>query len=109
MKINSEMNLKYSTYDHLDKLQCIEDENILNLEKKFDPFSIDKNYNYAINIINVKNSLPSINLDLSKIIEYYKNSTCNSVDELIKEISSFNNYFETLTKYITLNKIESLK
>jgi len=109
MKINSEMNSKYNTYDHLDKLQCIEDENILNLEKKFDPFSIDKNYNYAINIINVKNSLPSINLDLSKIIEYYKNSTCNSVDELIKEISGFNNYFETLTKYITLNKIESLK
>ena len=48
MKINSEMNLKYSTYDHLDKLQCIEDENILNLEKKFDPFSIDKNYNYEL-------------------------------------------------------------
>ena len=58
MKINSEMNSKYNTYDHLDKLQCIEDENILNLEKKFDPFSIDKNYNYAINIINVKNSFP---------------------------------------------------
>ena len=80
MKINSEMNLKYNTYDHLDKMQCIEDEYILNLEKKFDPFLIDKNYNYAINIVKVKNSLPLINIDLSKIIEYYKKSDNLSVD-----------------------------
>ena len=109
MKINSEMNLKYNTYDHLDKMQCIEDEYILNLEKKFDPFLIDKNYNYAINIVKVKNSLPLINIDLSKIIEYYKKSDNLSVDALIKEIASINNYFELLTKYITLNKIESIK
>ena len=109
MKINSEMNLKYNTYDHLDKLQCIEDENILNIEKKLDQFSIDQNYNYAINIVNVKNSLPKINIDLSKIIEYYKNTNNHSIDALIKEISDFNKYFETLTKYVTLNKIESIK
>ena len=109
MKINSEMNLKYNTYDHLDKMQCIEDENILNLEKKFDPFLIDKNYNYAINIVKMKNSLPSINIDLSKIIEYYKNSDNLSVEALIKEISDINKYFELLTKYVTLKKIESIK
>ena len=109
MKINSEMNLKYNTYDHLDKMQCIEDEYILNLEKKFDPFLIDKNYNYAINIVKLKNCLPNININLSKIVEYYKKSDNLSVDALIKEIASINNYFELLTKYVTLNKIESIK
>ena len=103
------MNEKYNTYDHLDKLKCIEDEEILNLEKKFDPFSIDKNYNYATNIINSKNSLPNINLDLSKIVEYYKKSNNYSVDNLVKEISSFNKYFGCLTKNITLKKLETNK
>ena len=73
LKINTEMNEKYNSYDHLDKFKCQENEELLNLEKKFDPFSIDINYNYAINIINSKNSLPDINLDLSKIIAYYNN------------------------------------
>ena len=73
LKINTEMNEKYNSYDHLDKFKCLENEELLNLEKKFDPFSLDINYNYAINIINSKNSLPDINLDLSKIIAYYKN------------------------------------
>ena len=44
---------------------------------------IDKNYNYATNMANAKNSLPSINLNLSKIVEFYKNSTNISIDELI--------------------------
>ena len=108
-KINKEMNEKYNSYNHLEKLQCIEEEEILNLEKKFDPFSIDKSYNYSINIIKLKNCLPDINLDLSKIMEFYKNSTNNSVDDLIKEINSFNNYYERLTKYIKMNRIESIK
>ena len=109
VKINTEMNEKYNSYDHLDKFKCLENEELLNLEKKFDPFSLDINYNYAINIINSKNSLPDINLDLSKIISYYKNSKINSEDELIKEIASFNNYFGTLSKKVTLNKLETIK
>ena len=109
VKINTEMNSKYNTYDHLDKFQCMESEEMLNLEKKFDIFSIDKNYNYATNIVNTKISLPLINLDLSKIVEYYKNSSSVSTDELIKEISSFNKYFETLTKFITFKKLETIK
>ena len=52
LKINTEMNSKYNTYNHLNRMQCKENEEMINLEKKFDPFSIDKNYNYAINIIN---------------------------------------------------------
>ena len=109
VKINTEMNSKYNTYNHLDKMQCMENEEMLNLEKKFDLFSIDKNYNYAINIVNTKISMPNINLDLSKIVEYYKNSSSISTDELIKEISQFNNYFEKLSKLITFNKLETIK
>ena len=109
VKINTEMNSKYNSYDHLDKMQCMESEEMLNLEKKFDIFSIDKNYNYATNIVNTNISLPNINLDLSKIVEYYKNSTSISTDELIKEIISFNKYFETLSKFITLKKLETIK
>ena len=109
VKINTEMNSQYNTYDHLDKMQCIESEEMLNLEKKFDNFSIDKNYNYATNIVNIKISLPNINLDLSKIVEYYKNTSSISTDELIKEIISFNKYFDTLSKFITFKKLETIK
>ena len=103
------MNSKYNTFDHLDKLKCIENEEILNLEKKIDSFSIDKNYDYATNIINSNCSLPNINLDLSKIIEFYKKTTDDSLDNLLKEISSFNKYFESMTKYISLKKVETQK
>ena len=109
MKVNEEMNSKYNTYDHLDKFKCNQDEKILNLEKKFDSFSKDKNYDYASNIVNSKCSLPNINLDLSKIVEFYKKSTNDSVDELLKEISSFNKYFEYMTKHISLKKVETIK
>ena len=109
MKLNEEMNSKYNTYDHLDKFKCIDDEEILNLEKKLDSFSKDKNYDYALNIINSKCSLPNINLDLSKIIQFYKKSSNDSVDELLKEISSFNKYFESMTKNVSLKKVETKK
>jgi len=109
MKLNEEMNSKYNTYDHLDKLKCIEEEEILNIEKKLDPFSIDKNYNYATNMANAKNSLPKINLNLSKIVEFYKNSNTISIDELINEINSINKYFERITKNVTLLKVETKK
>ena len=108
LKINSEMNSKYNTYDNLDRLKCIEDEEILALDKKFDPFSIDNNYNYASNIVNSKNSLPNINLDLSKIVSFYNNNNI-TLEELLKEITSFNKFFESLTKYVTLNKLETVK
>jgi hypothetical protein len=55
------------------------------------------------------NQLPDINLDLTKIVKYYKNSSSNSLDELIKEISAFNNYFDTLTKNINITEVQALK
>ena len=108
MKIEQEMNNKYS-YDNWDKFKCNENTEFLILEKKFDPFSIDKGYNYASNMNLDINILPDINLDLSKISQYYKNLNNNSTDDLIKEISSYNNYFKTMTKDINLNEVETLK
>ena len=108
MKIEQEMTKKYS-YDNWDKFKCDENTDLLVLEKKFDPFSIDKGYNYASNMALNKNVLPDINLDLSKIVEFYKKSNSNSTDDLVKEISSFNDYFKSMTKDINLTKVETLK
>jgi hypothetical protein len=108
MKIQQEMTNKYS-YDNWDKIKCDENELFLNLEKKFDIFSIDKGYNYATNMALNKIELPEINLDLAKIISYYKKSESNSTDDLIKEIASFNDYFKFITKNINLKKVETLR
>ena len=108
MKIEQEMTNKYS-YDNWDKFKCDENEKYLILEKKFDIFSIDKGYNYASNMSLNKKELPDINLDLSKIIEYYKKSENNSTDDLIKEIASFNDYFKSISKNINMQKVESLR
>ena len=102
------MTNKYS-YDNWDKFKCDENEEFLILEKKFDPFSIDKGYNYATNMTLNKNELPEINLDLTKIIQYYKNSENNSTDDLIKEIIAFNNYYKSMIKNINLQKVETMK
>ena len=83
MKIEQEMTKKYS-YDNWDKFKCDENTDLLVLEKKFDPFSIDKGYNYASNMALNKNVL-------------------------VKEISSFNDYFKSMTKDINLTKVETLK
>ena len=102
------MNYKYNTFNHLDKLKCVENEEILKIEQKFENFSVDNNYDYAINILENKISMPKINIDLSKLISYYK-SRNDSVDSLVKEITIFNNYFESLTKWVDLINCESLK
>ena len=91
------MNSKYNTFDHLDKLKCVENEEIINIEKKFELFSVDKNYDYAKNVVENKNSLPKINIDLPKLIKYYKSKN-DIVEDLVKEITLFNNYYESLTK-----------
>ena len=102
------MNSKYNTFDHLDKLKCIENEDIINIEKKFELFSIDNNYDYAKNIVENKNYLPKINIDLPKLINYHKSKN-DSVENLVKEITIFNNYYESLTKWVDMSKCETLK
>ena len=108
MKLNTEMNAKYNTINHLDKLICVENEDIIKIEKKFEAFTIDNNYNYAINIITNKNELPKINIDFQKLIAYNK-STNDSIDDLTKEISMINDYYQSLTKWVDMSKCESDK
>ena len=102
------MNSKYNTYDHLDKLKCIENEEIDKIEKKFENFTIDINYNYATILLENKHNLPKINIDLPKLVEYYK-SRKESVDDLVKEIQIFNNYYESLTKWVDISKCGNLR
>ncbi len=108
MNVNAETNEKYFSFDHLDKLKCVENDEILNIEKKFETFSIDINYNYAKNILEKKQALPDVNFDLSKIITYYK-SRNDSIEDLDKEITLFNKYFESLTKWVDLEECEILR
>ena len=108
MKLNTDMNTKYNSYDHLDKLKCVENDEIINIEKKFEEFSIDINYDYAKIMLENRQVLPNVNIDLSKIITFYK-SRNDSLDDLVKEISLFNKYYESLTKWVDLTKTESLK
>ena len=108
MKMDIEMNKNNRTYDRLDKLKCVENDEIINIEKKFETFSIDINYDYAKIILENNQVLPNVNIDLSKIITFYK-SRNDSLDDLIKEVTLFNKYYESLTKLIDLTKTESLK
>lgn len=55
-----------------------------------------------------KEVLPNVNIDLSKVIAFYK-SRNDSLDDLVKEITLFNKYYESLTKWVNLTKTESLK
>ena len=110
MKLNQDLiNKGYSSNDILSRFKCNENKDFIALENKFDNFSINNNYNYASNIISEKNELPDINLDLSKIVLYYKDNNNYTPNDLIKEIELFNNYYETLIKNISLDKIETMK
>ena len=107
IQLNEEMNNKYNTYDHFERFKCNENTEILEIEKKFENFSVEPNYDYAINLFEDEKCLPKINIDLSKLIAYYKNDK-STVDDLTKEISLFNQYFSDLTKSINLKNCESL-
>ena len=89
-------------------LKCVDDEKFLEIEKKLESFSIEANYDYGINLVEDAQSLPKINIDLSKLIAYYKNHNY-TVDDLNNEIKLFNQYFKDLTKSIDLTKYESLR
>ena len=44
------MNKKYNSYDHFDKLKCYDNIEIIEIEKKFELFSIEENYDYGVNL-----------------------------------------------------------
>ena len=102
------MNKKYNSYDHLSKLKCVENMEIIGIEKKFEFFSIEYDYDYGVYLLEEKQSLPKINIDLSKLISFYKDKNC-SVDDLVKEMTIFNQYFTDLTISVDLTKCESLR
>ena len=102
------MNNKYNTYDHFDKLKCVENVEIFEIEKKFENFSVEPNYDFAINLVEENQCLPKINIDLSKLIAFNK-SHDYSVEDLNKEITLFNQYFSDITKFIDLKNCESLR
>jgi hypothetical protein len=108
IEINEELNKKYNEYDHLDKLKCVDNIEILEIEKKFENFTIDINYDYGVNLLEEKQDLPKINLDLARLIDFHKNQNY-SVEDLIKEIKIMNEYFANLTKSVDLEKVESLR
>ena len=108
IEINEEMNKKYNSYDHLDKLKCYDDIHIMEIEKKFEIFSINPNYNYGDSLLDERHCLPKINIDLSKLKDFYKDKKY-TVNDLTKEIKLFNEYFFNLTKSVDLNKCETLR
>ena len=108
IEINEEMNKKYNSYDHLDKLRCYDNIEIIEIEKKFEFFSIEPDYDYGINLLEENRSLPKINIDLSKLIAFYRNKNY-SVKDLINEIKLINEHFANLTKSVDLTKCESIR
>ena len=102
------MNKKYNSYDHFDKLKCYDNIEIIEIEKKFELFSIEENYDYGVNLLEDAQTLPKINIDFSKLIAFYKDKKY-SVNDLIKELKIMNEYFSNLTKSVDLTKVETLR
>ena len=100
------MNKKYNTYDHFDKLKCVENSKIIEIEKKFENFSIENDYDFGTALTEGEICLPLINLDLAKLISFYKNQNY-TVEDLIEEIKLFNTYFTDITKFIDITKCET--
>ena len=100
------MNKKYNTYDHFDKLKCVENSKIIEIEKKFENFSIENDYDYGTALTKEEICLPLINLDLAKLISFYKNQNY-TVEDLIEEIKLLNTYFTDITKFIDITKCET--
>ena len=92
------------------KLFCISDEKILNLEKKIFSFSSDKNYNYASAIINSENTLPKININLSLLKSFLKNKITNekNAKNLQEEIIITNEFYSSLISNINLKTVGTI-
>ena len=110
LKKNIEMNNKYNSYFDLSKLKCVDNDNIILLENKINLFCIDKEYDYALNLSNNRNILPNININLTKIDEYYRLYSNNDDENQIKkDIKIINSYIKNLVEFIKLDIIEGLR
>ena len=91
-----------------EKSKCIINDEILNNEKFFDDFLIDKNDDFADEILNKSSYLPKLNLDLNKLIEYFKiKETDESLKSINEKLKRFNKYFETFLSSIDLEHFQS--
>ena len=107
IEINEDLNKKYNSYNHYERLKCIVNDDIIEIEKKFEDFSLESNYDYGINLNEDKQCLPKVNIDFNKLAIFYKKNNY-TVDELNNEIKIFNEYFTSLTKNLDLTKCETL-
>jgi len=101
------MNNKYNSFYDLNKLKCIDDEDIILLEKKINSFSIDGKYNYGINISSKISILPKLNLDFKKIEKYYEKP--RKINDFLNEMKAINKYIKNIIKPINMKLIEGLK
>ena len=91
-----------------EKSKCIINEEILNNEKFFDDFLLDKNYDFVDEILNKSSHLPKLNLDLNKLSEYFEIQKSNeSLKSIVDELKRFNKYFETFLSSIDLEHFQS--
>ena len=90
-----------------EKSKCIINDEILNNEKFFDDFLLDKNYDFVDEILNKSSHLPKLNLDLNKLSEYFEIQKSNESLKSIDELKRFNKYFETFLSSIDLEHFQS--
>ena len=91
-----------------EKSKCIINDEILNNEKFFDDFLLDKNYDFVDEILNKSSHLPKLNLDLNKLSEYIEIQKSNeSLKSIVDELKRFNKYFETFLSSIDLEHFQS--
>ena len=90
---------------------CINEEKILNFEKKIFLFKIDKCYNYASCIANSNNMLPKININLYELNLFLKNKTINENNNklLQEDIILTNQYYGLLTSNINTKNVKTIK
>ena len=109
LKKNISLNEKYNSYFDLTNFKCIDDKNIISLESKINSFCIDDDYDYAYNLTENINILPKININLTKISEYFEKY--KSIDELeiMQDLKIINYYVKKLLEFVNVDKIENLR
>ena len=112
IKLTTEFNTKYKLEDTGKYFFCKNDDSILKIENKLNLFTLDDNYDFAFNIASNIDSLPKINVDLSKIISFYKNNNNNDASALTnlqEEISNINKLFNEFTTFCELESAQTMK
>ena len=90
------------------QIKCLDDDNIINVEKKFDKFLLNNNYNYTQEFLNNEKNkgLPKLNFDLNKLSQYFKNESSSKEFVTIEtDLKNFNEYFNSLSSLIHLQDL----